>query len=84
MMNIHLPLSHTLVLRTDLPVEADFGDAAVPVSVIPAAAAAPVQPGTGAPAATAGRSPGGAQTASAAPPGDPLLCRAGSGARPPA
>lgn len=65
----------------DLPVEAEPGDAAVPVAVVAAAAAAPVQPGEGAPEDAAGRAADGAPEAAAASAGGPLLLHAGHGAR---
>lgn len=65
----------------DLPAEAEPGDAAVPVAVVAAAAAAPVQSGEGAPEDAAGRAAEGAPEAPAAPAGGPLLLHAGHGAR---
>lgn len=65
----------------DLAVEAESGDAAVPVAVVPAAAAAPVQSGEGAPEDAAGRAADGAPEATAASAGGPLLLHAGHGAR---
>lgn len=65
----------------DLLVEAESGDAAVPVAVVAAAAAAPVQPGEGAPEDAAGRAADGAPEAAAPSAGGPLLCHAGPGAR---
>lgn len=65
----------------DLPVEAESGDAAVPVAVVAAAAAAPVQPGERAPEDAAGRAADGAPEAAAASAGGPPLLRAGHGAR---
>lgn len=44
----------------DLPVEAESGDAALPVAVITAAASAPIQSGEGAPEDAAGRAAEGA------------------------
>ncbi len=64
----------------DLPVEAESRDAAVPVAVVAAAAAAPVQPGEGAPEDAAGRAADGASEAAAASAGGPLLLHAGHGA----
>lgn len=64
----------------DLPAEAESGDAAVPVAVITAAAAAPVQPGAGAPENAAGRAADGAPEEAAASAGGPLLLHAGHGA----
>lgn len=66
----------------DLPVEAESGDAALPVPVVAAAAAASVQPGEGAPEDAAGRAADGAPEAAAASAGGPLLLHAGHGARP--
>lgn len=65
----------------DLAAEAESGDAAVPVAVVAAAAAAPVQSGEGAPEDAAGRAAEGAPEAPAAPAGGPLLLHAGHGAR---
>lgn len=65
----------------DLAVEAESGDAAVPVAVVAAAAAAPVQPGEGAPEDAAGRAADGAPEATAASAGSPLRLHAGHGAR---
>lgn len=65
----------------DLPVEAESGNATVPVAVVAAAAAAPVQPGEGAPEDAAGRAADGAPEATAASAGGPLLRHAGHGAR---
>lgn len=65
----------------DLAVEAESGDAAVPVAVVSAAAAAPVQSGEGAPEDAAGRAADGAPAAAAASAGGPLLLHAGHGAR---
>lgn len=70
--------------RADLAVKAEPGDAAVPVSVIPAAAPGPVQPGARAPPAAAGRAPDRAPAEATPPAGDPLLRSAGPGAHPPA
>lgn len=64
----------------DLAAEAESGDAAVPVAVVPSAAAAPVQPGEGAPEDAAGGAAEGAPEAPAAPAGGPLLLHAGHGA----
>ena len=65
----------------DLPAEAESGNAAVPVTVVAAAAAAPVQPGARAPEDAAGRAADGAPEAAAASAGSPLLLHAGHGAR---
>lgn len=65
----------------DLLVEAESGDAAVPVAVVAAAAAAPVQPGEGAPADAAGRAADGAPEATAASAGGSVLRHAGPGTR---
>lgn len=65
----------------DIPAEAEPGDAAVSVAVVPAAAPAPVQPGAGAPEDAAGGAADGAPEAAAASAGSPSQCHAGHGAR---
>lgn len=65
----------------DLPVEAESGDAVVPVPVITAAAPAPVQSGEGAPEDAAGRAADRAPEERAASARGPLLLHAGHGAR---
>lgn len=65
----------------DILAEAESGDAAVPVAVVAATAAAPVQPGEGTPEDAAGGAADGASEATAASAGGPPLRRAGRGAR---
>lgn len=74
-------MNYFVCSSADLPAEAESGDAAVPVAVVAAAAAAPVQPGEGAPEDAAGRAADGAPEATAASAGGALLLHAGHGAR---
>lgn len=76
-----VPRHCSLCSRADIPAEAKPGDAAVSVAVVSAAAAAPVQPGAGAPEDAAGRAADGAPEAAAAAAGGPPLRHAGHGAR---
>ena len=68
-----------LCLCSDFPVEAESGDAAVPVADLAAAAAGPVRPGAGAPERAAAGAGGRAPAQGGAAPGEPLLRPAGPG-----